>query len=251
MKRNIILYVSLLALATSLNGYATVKNSGEIHKLVFDNWVIHYNCDHRGYEFFYYTAGTDTGNLERYKPFHQENQLPKYCRQKSTSTYKLPKNFPLSYDRGHGVHQNIWDHSRELMKQSNSMANIVPQASKLNRRGAWRQTEKLTECWRDKGDVAVHGGVIWGSDKSNDHFKSSHGVTTPDYLYKIIQFHDGGVNAWIFPNNNEPTVENIDNYLVSPADITELTGIIYNIPIIKVNVAAKTTRDLPVGCSLK
>ncbi len=246
IKNTAYILISLLWCAQA--SAATDKN---IYTLNFEKWTIDYSCQHRGYQYFTYTVGPDRGELKRFKPFHQESKLPRQCQQFKTSTYRLPKSEPISYDRGHGVHQNIWDGSKALMKTSNSMANILPQASKLNRRGAWRQTEKLTECWRDKGPVTVYGGVVWGSDSSNDHFKRSHGVTTPDYLWKVIEYPDGDVQAWLFPNSNAPTIERIDQYLVAPARLEKISGKRFDISRKAANKSATKTRRLPRGCSLK
>ena len=246
-----ILKRSAYILASTLLFSQQAISDDNIKTLQFKEWTIDYNCEHRGYEYFKYTVGADSGSFERYSPFHQEAKLPKDCRQFSTSTYRLPKTAPISYDRGHGVHQNIWDGSKELMKESNSMANILPQASKLNRRGAWRQTEKLTECWRDKGPVTVYGGVIWGSDSSNDHFKESHGVTTPDYLWKVIEYPDATVQAWLFPNSNAPTLERIDDYLVAPESLERLSGKRFDISRQAAKKASSRTRSMPKYCSLK
>lgn len=212
------------------------------------HWTVWYNCNKRGYEAFYYKTVPDAGNLERYEPFHHEKRIPRRCRQTSTWSYKLPKDSPIKYDRGHGVHQNIWDHDQRLMKFSNSMANIVPQASKLNRWGAWRQTEKLTECYRDLGEVSVWGGVIWGTDASNDHFLESHGVVTPDYLWKVIIFPNGEVNAWLFPNNDSPAADKLDKYLIQPAELGKKAGFNFDIPYEQRYDTDTQSEPMPSNC---
>lgn len=239
---------TLVLLSTLL--FAQYSNAN-IFKLDYGAWDIEYNCEHRGYEYFHYTTVPDGGSLKRYTPFHQEKDLPKSCRQKKTSSYWLPKGSEISYDRGHGNHQNIWDHSKKLMKLSNMMSNIVPQASKLNRRGVWRKTEELTECYRDIGTVEVWGGVIWGNDTSNDHFVKSHGVTTPDQLWKVIKFPDGKVNAWLMPNDNTPTASKMDYYLVSPAKIENLLGKTFDISRQERSQLDSYSEKRPRGCSLK
>jgi len=231
-----------------LNLNATETNL--IH-LQYGKWQIWYNCENRGYQVFNYTTVPDGGNLNRYSKFHQESTLPLECQQFSTSSYKSPKDSIIKYDRGHGVHQNIWDHSRELMIKSNSMANIVPQASKLNRHGVWRFTEVLTECFRDLGKVEVWGGVVWGNDQSNDLFVKSHGVVTPDYLWKLIIFPQGEVNAWLIPNDNSPISKNIDNYLVAPSFLEKKTGVHFTIPDNEKFEADKIGLTKPQGCSIK
>ena len=145
--------------------------------------------------------------------------------------------------------QNIWDHSVRLMKESNRFSNIIPQASLLNRRGVWRKTETLTECWRDKGTVEVWGGVLWGNDASNDHFVKSHGVVTPDYLWKVIEFPSGEVNAWIMPNDNSAKAYKMDTYLVSPKRITNLTGVAFDIDPKQQSEADSASMSQPSKCN--
>jgi endonuclease G len=219
--------------------------------LEYNSWSIEYNCENRGYQYFHYLTVPDGGSIERVSRFTKEMRLPKKCRQFKTSSYKLPKGAPISYDRGHGVHQNIWDNNKDLMKESNMMSNIVPQASKLNRSGVWRKAEELTECYRDLGQVEVWGGVIWGDDESNDHFVESHGVTTPDYLWKVIKFPDGEVNAWLMPNNNLPKSAVMDAYLVSPYKIENLTNKVFDINYNQKNEIDSYSVKRPKGCSLK
>ena len=223
----------------------------ELISLDYGSWQIQYNCEKRGYESFHYKTVPDSGSFERFSPFHKEKLLPKHCQQFSTKTYRLPKGSKTHYDRGHGVHQNIFDHSKSLMKATNSMANIVPQAKKLNRLGVWRKTEILTECFRDIGTVEVWGGNIWGKDASNDHFIKTHGVVTPDYLWKVILFPNGEVNAWLMPNDYSPTGVKMDSYLVAPATITKYTGVSFAIPRSEVSEKDSHSEIKPRGCSLK
>ena len=246
--------VTLSLSAMAYDGYGarnSNSNEADIIKLDYESWDIEYNCKNRGYEYFHYKTVPDSGSEERINKFNLEKNMPKKCRQFKTSTYKAPKTSEISYDRGHGVHQNIWDHSKELMAQSNLFSNIVPQASELNRRGVWRKTEELTECYRDKGQVEVWGGVIWGDDTSNDHFVKSHGVVTPDYLWKVIKFPNGEVNAWLMPNDNTPTGVKMDTYLVSPKKLENKTGKQFDIDRRQRSQLDSYSEKKPRGCSLK
>lgn len=219
----------------------------------YSKFTILMNCEKKGYDMFFYKTERDTGNLPRFEPFNLDKDVPSFCQQKSNKTYSISKknNSKYTYDRGHGVHQNIWDNDIEVMKESNFMTNIVPQESYLNRKGLWRYLEKVTECYRDINDLYVIGGVVWGDDKNNDYFVNSHGIETPDYFYKIIVFNYKDVFAWLMPNNDEARQENANQYLVSPAEIQKLVG--YDIPIdskLK-NIKEKYTPRMPKGCSLK
>ena len=212
---------------------ATNVQSKNIYQLDMGDYKISYNCKMRGYEMYEYTAHKDNGQLPRLRPFHQEQQLPKHCQQFTTGTYKLgigKQSTSITYDLGHGAGQNHFDYSIDARYQSNSMANVVPQNSALNRTGLWRATDVAIECERDIGPVDVYGGVIWGTDSSNDHFIKSHGVTTPDYLWKVIQNSKGDVQAWIMPNKAIKKKE-ASKYFVSVAEIEKLTG--YNLAKIK------------------
>lgn len=248
--------IGLLAIATAFSASAAGKfkmtempnNRLYIEYSAFD---ILYNCDKRGYDMFVYNTVKDTGSLDRYEKFSKEKRIPEKCSQTSTWPYKRGKNEAPTYDRGHGVHQNIFDHNKKILIESNFMTNIVPQESTQNRKGLWRHLEKVTECFRDENDLYVIGGVIWGNDTSNDYFMKSHGVPTPDYLYKIIVFNHKYVYSWIMPNTDEAKFENADKYLVTPNEIQKKVNYHIPIPTELKDVKEKTTPRIPKGCSLK
>jgi len=96
-----------------------------------------------------------------------------------------------SFDRGHQVPANHLDHDETMIRQSNYMTNIAPQAALMNR-GAWLDTEELTECWRNVEALAVFGGAVWdGNDPRRDWFKESHGAETPSAFWKVIVANTG------------------------------------------------------------
>jgi len=120
---------------------ALVLSNNNIHVLEYSKWTIHYNCEKRGAEFFYYETVADTGSIKRLKSFHKEPKLPQRCQQFSNfKSYQSAVDDGLKstvkYDLGHMVHQNIWDHNNNYMYESNSMANVIPQQSNQNRNGA-------------------------------------------------------------------------------------------------------------------
>lgn len=203
------------------------SHTKELIKLDNGYYSILYNCEMRGYEHFYYASRPDTGNAKRKSSFFQDERLPKHCQQKSTYSYKTTGSDP-NFDRGHGISYNSHDFDADVAYSTNAFSNIVPQSAPLNRRGLWRHTEKLVECHRDNGTVQVYGGVIWGNDASNDLFIDSHGVVTPDYLYKIIEKTNGDRNAWIMPNDPSPKASDSKKYLVPVTTIEKLTGVVFN-----------------------
>ena len=223
----------------------------------FEHYELEFNCERGGYNHFSYNTVEDGGQHKRYPTFLGYKEIGNLCNyseeryklSQKTSTYKSPKG-ALTYDRGHGVHQNIWDHNKEFMKQTNYMINIVPHESKQNRQGLWRYAEKLTECLRDNYDLYVIGGNIWGNDTTNDYFFDTHNVQTPDKLFKII-VNDKDVHAWIIPNDRSANSRNAKKYAVSIDDIEKSIG--YTFSSIDDNIRYKkgTTPSLPRNCSLK
>lgn len=289
MKIKTFLQITLLSLI-SFSSF-----SDEIINLEYSVFSIRYNCDMRGYDSFEYETVPDSGNIDRYKPFHLEKGISQECSQKTTNTYKnyahtsskgkfqkaksfgadvfknglkntikskiqnvsrkkhegVVKNSGQQFDRGHGVHQNIWDHNKAVMRETNSMANIVPQDRTLNRSGLWRHLEILTECYRDENDIRVVGGNYWGNDSSNDFFIKSHGIVTPDYLYKVLMFNESKVFAFIMPNNSTPKASNAMNYITTIEDIESKVGYSLKFPAKFKNIKASTIPRKPKYCSLK
>lgn len=86
----------------------------------------------------------------------------------------------------------------------------VPQANKFNQ-GIWERTEAITTCHRGQG-IQIFGGVIY-NNTDNDFFTESHGILTPDFMWKVLLTDSNKVISWIFPNNND--VGDLDSYLVS------------------------------------
>lgn len=243
--------IKLIAMTTfALPFFASAKLP--LHKdslIELDNgfYSILYNCEKKGYEHYHYITRPDTGNVKRKSGFFQDDRLPKNCQQYGTFTYKTPRKSP-KFDRGHGVPANHMDFNKEASDSTNAFSNIVPHSATLNRQGLWRHTDKLIECNRNNGPITVYGGVIWGDDKSNDYFVDSHGIETPDFLYKIIIKPTGERNAWVMPNNGVPKVTNADKYLVSVSYIESKTGVVFNLP--SKDVVATKSFTLPNSCDL-
>jgi DNA/RNA endonuclease G (NUC1) len=58
------------------------------------------------------------------------------------------------------------DYDAAYLLSANYMTNIVPQLATFNQ-GLWKETENITECYRDLAHIQVIGGVIFS-------FKSRH-----------------------------------------------------------------------------
>lgn len=187
--------------------------------LIFDTWI---DCRERLPILFYYKVEKDVGNFQRYSSFYFDPDVPSSCQQLSTSGYGS------GYDRGHMVTANHVDQSLQALKESNYMTNICPQIGEMNR-GAWIVTEEITECYRDIDTLNIYGGIIMGTDITNDLFRNTHGVRTPDFYWKIIEnTRTKDVIAWIVPNIKTATRDQLNNYATTILDIEAKSGFIFN-----------------------
>lgn len=223
--------ISHAGFGDKLKALADIDYESRSIDIDYGAFQVNYSCFHAGYNYAKYATVPDQGNEERYSPFHLDKSVLKsWCpSQLTTKAYSRPKG-ETQYDRGHGVHQNIWDHSPEIMKKTNMMTNIVPQNRTQNRFGLWRKLETRVECARDLKDDSGHAtvtevylGNIWGDDKSNDHFRKSHLVTTPDYLWRVHVYptEPNKAYAWVIPNTDEAKLSNETKFRVTMSEIIE------------------------------
>jgi endonuclease G, mitochondrial len=219
-----------------------------LKRVDYEGFTVWLNCQENGAEMFYYKAVFDSANEKKPSGFSFDSRY-RDCQQTSTDTYQSS---PEKYDRGHMVPANHLDYSKTSIKQSMKMTNILPHARKMNQRGgAWRYTEDLIECYRDVEPLDVWGGVIWGSDVTNDHFISSHGVRTPDLLWKVVVGRTK-FSAWIIPNKNSSLDDNIEDYYKTIEEIEWRSG--RTVPVnddIKGVFPRNEIRIPKVSCSIK
>lgn len=201
-----------------------VTAEAKVEFLQYPGFFVWLDCKTGQTQYAIYEIGPDTGNEERSHTFFLDPDLPQSCKQQtSTDSYKAPETAPYKYDRGHLVPANHLDHDKELVKATNVMTNIVPQHRSFNRTGAWRETEKRIECWRDEGLVILIA-VDWGSDESNDHFVESHGIATPDRFVKIVYSKKRqAAIAWGLENGPIKAAD-LDNHIVPPIEFKNVTG---------------------------
>ena len=174
--------------------------SGE-RQVDYEGFTLWLDCDKKGASRFEYSLGEDTGNEKRLNKYTRDPNLGE-CQQLSTRSYR--KDTP-DHDRGHLIAFNHMDYSVESAKDSNQMANILPQTTTLNK-GAWLRTEKIIECYREFGTLEIIGGAIWDS---NPRILETHGVDIPDCFWKVIFREDDSI-AWIMPNDDTATREVLD-----------------------------------------
>jgi endonuclease G len=219
MLRQVSYHLLILCLVVNYNVIA-----GELINQKYSHYQLWIDCDENVAIAFEYKITSDKGNKTRYTSFYDDPKLPHKCEQKSRDSYKhfatdLPK-----YDRGHLAAANHFDFDKKALKEANYMANVVPQTLQLNR-GAWKRTEELIECHRDRFDLTNLGGVIWGEDSRNDLFVKSHGIKTPDFYWRLISgVHNNQdyFSAWLLPNTKDAKSANLKNYQIEISNLVSL-----------------------------
>ena len=190
--------------------------------LDYGGFTLLYDCDLKSAIRFEYKLDKDIGNLSRPTTFNLDPNLSKNCGQQlTTNSYA---SVVSGWDRGHLVASNHMDYDAAYLLSANYMTNIIPQLASFNQ-GLWKETENITECYRDLAPIQVIGGVIY-SDSSNDFFLQSHGINSPDFLWKILIITS--INnqietiSWLFPNQSELT--NLNSFIVSIDDLERRVG---------------------------
>ncbi|GKQ58605.1 DNA/RNA non-specific endonuclease [Sphaerotilus sulfidivorans] len=221
----------------------------------YNGFRLIYDCTDRTALHYRYTLQADTGSAARPSTFTFDPTLPAGCLQQ-TSTASYESVHP-GYDRGHLVMSNHMDSDSALIRRANYMSNIVPQVSGFNR-GIWLEAETVAECYRDLAPVQVYGGVVHGSASgdTNDFYLSSHGIRTPEFLWKALITTDpatgaGKAIAWLIPNTTG--LGALDRYIVSIAELEQRLGA----ASVRISASAalkamkpQTTWALPSGCSV-
>jgi len=229
----------------------------------YDGFEVILDCRERAPIFFHFNPKFDTANYDRKEEFSLDPNIPKECQQTSTKPYHIPYEIYATlgkekrYHRGHFVDANSMDFSPEAIAMTNYMTNIIPMTQTVNQYGAWRGTEEYTECLRDrlpnpefsddKRSFSVMGGPIWGDNEDNDYFMNTHGVRTPDYLWKVLYDKDALLNdepsviAWIIPNSHDAVKRNLPDYRVKVSEIERHIG--FALPI---RAELKQRDDMPL-----
>lgn len=244
---------------TDSGAEASVERAGPSGHWIIDQdyngFRLIYDCTDRTALHYRYTLQADTGSAARPSTFTFDPTLPAGCLQQ-TSTASYESVHP-GYDRGHLVMSNHMDSDSALIRRANYMSNIVPQVSGFNR-GIWLEAETVAECYRDLAPVQVYGGVVHGATASdtNDFYLSSHGIRTPEFLWKALITTDpatgaGKAIAWLIPNTTG--LGALDRYIVSIAELEQRLGA----ASVRISASAalkamkpQTTWALPSGCSV-
>lgn len=229
-----------------------VQAANPRHRVDYQGFTVWLDCKEHAAFMFRYNAGHDMGDYSREDNFRLDPSVPYECQPSGTNSFstKTIPGAPL-YHRGHLVAANHLDYSEQAIRESFFMTNILPMTQAVNL-GAWGSTEKITECYRDKSELLVLGGAVWGNkrkDKLNDYFVGSHNIRTPEFFWKVIIKGDGETIAWWIPNDEMAKAANLIQYLVKPSQIQVKAKV--NLPEVPKpwrNKKQITNWPLPEGC---
>lgn len=175
----------------------------------------------------YWTAHTlvpsdVTACLPRDDAFAADQSLPKGQRAEPSDYSKS------GYDQGHMVSNADLSFSAQAQKESFLMTNMSPQLPGVNR-GVWKLLETSTRAWAHgyNTPVTVYAGNIWSATSKTI---GANKVVVPDYLYKIVVFHNTRQSiAFIFPNK-EVLGSNLGAFQTTVAELERITGNTFQVP---------------------
>ncbi len=219
MKRSLyILGILFLSLQSGNSSAQTTSTPLKKDHYGFTLWL---DCDiHHGAIAFYYELGKDKGNLDlKGKPFRFDPKVPETCQPQTWRSYNTTTVNPSegTWDRGQLIPSNHMDGHRTALKETFYLSNTLPLNAIFNQEGgAWDTTMRISECYREITPLKIWGGVIWGKNRDNDFFTVTHGIKTPDFLWKLIYREDKKEYlAWLFPNHWSAKDSKMDQYLIT------------------------------------
>jgi len=149
--------------------------------------------------------------------FYEERSIPRRYRATSAD-YRHS-----GWDRGHEISNDDMNHNLQAQKDTFSLANITPQAPKLNR-GVYRKAEKATRSLiirsRDRGTIIA--GAIF--DRINPKRIGPSRIAVPKEIYRIVKLRNGKTYAYLFPNKKGMRYGKIKQYRVPVSVIKKKTG---------------------------
>lgn len=181
MKKTLILLSILSAnvFATNVQDFVNDKNCNQIvDKTIFK---VCYDYQLKGAKYVAYTVDGEMANagehIKKRPSFYVENDIPVKYR-------SYPEDYTHSgYDRGHLANHADFDYSANILYQTYSMANIIPQNPDVNR-DTWIKAEKYERSIAQSlGSVSVINGVDYSN---NPERIGKHKIAVPTSFWKII-----------------------------------------------------------------
>lgn len=184
MKKILMLLSTLIAnvFAVNVQDFINDRNCSQvIDKTIFQ---VCYDYQLKGAKYVAYTVDGSTANasehIKKRPNFYAENNIPVKYR-------SYPEDYTHSgYDRGHLANHADFDYSANILYQTYSMSNIIPQVPAVNR-DTWIKAEKYERSVAQSlGTVSVINGVDYSN---NPERIGKHKIAVPTSFWKII-FND-------------------------------------------------------------
>lgn len=174
--------LSTTVYAVNVQDFINGKNCSQIiDKTVFK---VCYDYQLKGSKYVAYTVDGNMANADEHikkRPsFYVENNIPVKYR-------SYPEDYTHSgYDRGHLANHADFDYSANILYQTYSMSNIIPQVPEVNR-DTWIKAERYERSIAQSlGTVSVINGVVYSNSPERI---GKHKIAVPSSFWKII-FND-------------------------------------------------------------
>jgi endonuclease G, mitochondrial len=219
MKKTILALIFLISVVQAVNftDFINKKNCNQIiDKKVF---TICYDYKMKGARFVAYTLNgslVNKHNVKKRPRFYTEKNLAKKYRSHTKDYVRT------GYDRGHLANDASFDYNKNSQKKTYTMANIIPQVPKVNRK-TWIKVEKLERKIAVKfGTVSVINGVIYNS---NPKRIGKNKIAVPSGFWKMI-FNDskGYKKCFYYKNDKNINVrkDKFKHHLISCKKVMKL-----------------------------
>jgi len=190
-----LLFLPCFASATEIRDFINKQNCDQILDKGF--YQICYDYKMKGARFVAYTldgSKVNVGNIKKRPRFYPDRAIP---RQYRTTSKDYTKN-EFHADRGHMAPDAAFDWSTASLHSVYSMANIIPQYNKINRR-TWSKAERYARQTAVKlGKITVLNGVVYGA---NPQRMRKSGIAYPKAYWKML-FDNNGFQRCLFYNND-------------------------------------------------
>jgi len=191
-------------------GSASAAESGDfINKQNCDQildkgfYQICYQYSAKGARYVGYTlvgSNMEAGNIKKRPRFYPDTAIP--ARYRTTSSDYTKNEFHA--DRGHLAPDASFDYSSKSLHSVYSMANIIPQYSKINRK-TWVKAEKYErQVARKLGSVHVMNGVVYGP---NPKRMRKSGIAYPQAYWKMLYDNHGFERCFYYKNDSHEKIK--------------------------------------------
>jgi endonuclease G len=205
----IFLLITSQLFATNINDYINKNNCDQIIDKQY--FTICYDYKYKGAKYVGYQLKgnlVNKKNIKKRPRFYSEKTIPNKYRSKYKDYVKS------GYDRGHLANDASFDWSKKSQKKTYTMANIIPQVPKVNRK-TWIKAEKLERLIAVKlGTVNVLNGVVYGN---NPKRIGRNKIAVPKGFWKMIYNDKVGYKKCFYyenDNNINTKKDKLRNHLI-------------------------------------